>query len=179
MDLKDIQYKIEDLELRKKIEGHRPFIFLGLLFVIVLCLGLAVCQLTGGRSNASRKAELVYFDLSSQTIRIVEHQYPATPASPLPGTTDVFLARVYACEDCPEGVIKDGMTTADLESNGLFIGYLERYAPEPEEKPLMYAGGASYRALDNDQWHELASQGYDQLIADVYKRCPKAKMCHP
>lgn len=179
MGLQDILDWLEDHKQRKKTEGQPPYVVVGLLLVIVLCLGMAFCHLTGGRSNASRPVELVYFDLSSQTIRLVEHQYAAAPDSPLPGTTDVFLARVFGCKDCPEGLITEGMTIEDLESNDLFIGYLERYAPEPEEKPLMYAGGASYRSLDNDQWYELSSEGYDQLIADVYKRCPKAKMCHP
>lgn len=179
MGLQDIRYWLEDRKGRKKTEGYQPYVVVGLLLVIVLCLSMVVCHFTGGPGNASDKVELLYFDLSSQTIRIVEHQYATAPDSPLPGTTDVFLARVFGCKDCPEGVIKEGMTIEDLQSNGLFIGYLERYAPEPEEKPLMYSGGASYRALDNDQWYELASQGYDQLIANVYKRCPKAKMCHP
>ena len=175
MGLKDIRYRLEDLELGKKIEGHRPFVAAGLLLVIVLCLSMVFCHLNGGGGKAPREVELLYFDLSSKTIRLVEHHYPAMPTSPLPGTTDVFLARVYACEDSPEVVIKEGMTIEDLETNGLFIAYLEREDPEPKEE----SDGLIYRAMDNDQWYEPTDKGFEQLIAAIYERCPKAKRFNP
>lgn len=180
MSLEDIRYWFEDLELRKKLEENQSFVLIGLIFIIVFSLSLVVCQLTGGGSGSySQEVKLVYFDLTNQTIRVVDHEYPAIPASPLEGTDDVFLASVYACEECPKGKIKDGMTMADLKAEGMFVAWLERYDPDVTEEMAMYGEGYLYRTLENDKWYKATDPGYDQIVRGLYERCPGARVCQP
>lgn len=180
MSLEDIRYWYEDLELRKKLEENQSFVLIGLICIIVFSLSLVVCQLTGGGAGSySSEVKLVYFDLDSQTVRVVKHEYPAIPASPLEGTEDVFLASVYACEECPEGALKDGMSLADLEAEGMFIAWLERHDPDASEEMMMFGEGYQYRTVENDQWYKVTDKGYEQITRGVYDRCPQARICQP
>lgn len=180
MGLQEVRYWLEDLELRKKLEENQSIVIVGLLVVIIFCLGLVVCQVTGGGpSTTASEVTLVYFDLDSQTIKLVEHQYPALPASPLEGTDNVFIASVFACEECPEGAIKDGMNLEDLKAEGMFIGMLERIDPNITEEMAMFGEGYSYRSIEDDRWYKPTENGYQQLNNKIFTRCPKARICRP
>ena len=180
MGLEDIRYWWEDLELRKKLEENQSIVILGLLVIILFSLGLVTCQLMGGRQGSfSQEAELVYFDLTNQTIKIVDHEYPAPPTSPLDGTEDIFMARVFSCEELPEGTLKDGMTLDELKAKGMFVGWLERIDPEMSEEMAMFGEGQSYRTLENDRWYKTSEPGYEKIMKQFSARCPRAYNCVP
>lgn len=180
MGLEEIRYWLEDLQLRKKLEENQSMVLIGLICLIVISLSLIVCQLTGGgANNYSSTVKLVYFDLGNQAIRVVDHEYPAIPASPLKGTTDVYLASVFACEDCPQGQIKDGMSLDDLKANGMFIGWLERYDPEATEEMMVFGQSSSFRTIESDRWYNPTEKGYEAINQRLYARCPQPQICLP
>lgn len=180
MGLQEIKYWFEDLQLREKLEENQSILLLGAIGLIVVSLGMVVCQLVGGGSGSySNEVQLVYFDMESQSIRLVDHEYPAMPKSPLEGTDNVFMASVYACEDCPKGKLKDGMSKEDLKANGMFIAWLERIDPDLSEEMAMFGEGYEYRSLDNDKWYKATDRGYEQIVNGLYKRCPTARICLP
>lgn len=180
MSLQDLKYWIEDLEIRKKLEENQSIVVIGLIALIIVSLGLIVCQMTGGGSGAiSTKVKLVYYDLGNQKIRVVDHKYPDIPSSPLTGTTDVYLASVYACEECPPGTLKDGMSLSDLKENGMFIGWLERIDPEATENTVMFGEGYKYRTIEVDQWYSVSDKGFEMINRKVFERCPTARICLP
>ncbi len=180
MSLQDLRDWYDDLELRQKLEENQSMVIVGLLVLIVFCLGLVMCQLFGGGPGSySNEVELVYFDTADQSIRIVEHTYPALPQSPLEGTTDVFLASVFGCEECPKGQIKDGMTLEDLKANGMFIGWLEQIDPDINDEMAMFGEGYMYRSVDDDRWYKPTDKGYEELNKRVYDKCATARICLP
>eukprot|EP00752_Nemacystus_decipiens_P015030 g13386.t1 len=143
-------------------------------------LGLVFCQLTGGGGSFSQDVKLTYFDVDSQTIRLVDHSYPDIPASPLEGTDNVFLAIVFSCEECEKGKIKDGMSPEDLKDNGMFIGWLERAPDGPDdEATARYGEGYLYRSLDNDRWFRDIDTGGQKIMQMPYDRCQNARVCTP
>lgn len=180
MGLQEIRYWYEDLELRKKLEENQSIVLIGLIAIIVFSLGLVVCQLTGGGGGSySGEVKLVYFDVGNQAIRIVDHEYPGIPASPLEGTEDVFMATVFACEDCPKGSIKDGMTLDDLKAEGMFIGWLERHDPSMTEEMAMFGEGYQYRSIEDDKWYGQDEQAFQEIASAPYNRCQTAQVCMP
>lgn len=180
MSLQRLRDWYEDLELRDKLEENQSIVIVGLLAVILLSLGLVMCQMFGGgTASYSNKVKLVYFDTANQSIRVVDHEYPEMHKSPLEGTTDVFFAAVFACEDCPEGVIKDGMTLADLKANGLFIGWLEKIDPNPDQAIAMFGEGMMFRTIEKDRWYRATDKGYDMIQTRVYEKCSTARRCTP
>jgi len=181
MDLQDVRYWLEDLELRKKMEEYRAFVIVGLCVIILISLSLMLCHVVGGPSASSytNTVELVYFDTETKTIKLVKHEYPAIPASPLAGKENVFLASVYACEDCPKGAIKDGMTLEQIKAEGMFIAWLERIDPNATDEMALFGEGYSYRLPEEDKWYSSADPGYQKIIRDLYERCPKVRVCLP
>lgn len=180
MSLEDIRYWFEDLELRKKLEENQSIAMSVLILIIVISLGMVVCHLVGGGSGSySSTVELVYFDLESETIRVIKHEYPEMPTSPLKGTDNVFLASVYSCEECPKGLLKDGMTLDDLKQNGMFVAWLERIAPEITDEMALSGEAYAYRTLEQDKWFTGIEQGYDSVHRQVQERCPGAQICLP
>ena len=181
MDLQDVRYWLEDLELRKKLEQNQSVVVAALALVIFISMCLVVCHLVGGPGGGSHSNDvrLVYFDTETNTIRVVDHEYPAIPASPLKGTDNVFLASVYSCEDCPEGAIKDGMTLDEIEEEGMFIAWLERIDPKANEDMALFGEGYEYRLPEGDKWYKSADPGYQKIIRDLYERCPTARVCLP
>ena len=180
MGLEDIRYWFEDLELRQKLEENQSIVLVGLILVIVFSLGAVLCQLTGGGGGSyTAEVELVYFDLGAQTVRLIEHEYPAIPASPLKGTDNVFLATVFSCEECEKGKIKDGMTVEDLKANGMFIGWLERIPEDVDDELMLYGEGYEYRTVDNDRWYKLEEAGSQKIMQAPYEKCPTVQVCLP
>lgn len=179
MSLQNLRDWYEDLELRQKIEENQSIIVIALIAVIVCCLGLVTCQMFGGGASYSSEVKLVYFDTENQSVRLVDHEYPAIPTSPLEGTTDVFLATVFACEECPQGKIKDGMTLEDLKANGMFVGWLEKVDPQMDEESAMYGEGYFYRSIDSDRWYKATDKGYQTINNRVYEKCQNARPCLP
>lgn len=180
MRLQDIRYWFEDLELRRKLESNQPILLVSLIILIIFSLCLVVCQLAGGgQTSSSREVKLVYYDLGRQAIRIVEHQYPGIPASPLAGTDDVYQATVFACEECPKGTIKDGMTLDDLQAEGMFIGWIERHDPEMTDEMAMLGKGYQYRTLETDRWYGQSDPGFQVISEKPYQRCQSARICIP
>jgi hypothetical protein len=180
MGLQEIRYWFEDLELRKKLEENQSITIVALLVVILFCLSLVVCQLIGGGPGTSTTAvQLVYYDLDSKTIKIVAHEYPAQPTSPLEGTENVFMASVFACEECPEGQIKDGMSLEDLKAEGMFIAWLERIDPNMTEEMAMFGEGNSYRTLESDRWYKTSEKGYERINQKLNDRCARPYICRP
>lgn len=180
MGLQEVKYWFEDLQLREKLEENQSIVLIAVVGLIVFSLSLVVCQLTGGGAGSySSEVELVYFDTESQTIRVVDHKYPAMPQSPLEGTENVFLASVYACEECPKGKLKEGMTPEDLKANGMFIAWLEKVDPNISEEMAMFGEGYMYRTLENDKWYKATDRGYEQIVGALYDRCPTARICLP
>jgi len=179
MGLQAIRDWYEDLELRSKLEENQSVVVIALIVLIVFCLGLVMCQVFGGRSSVSSDVELVYYDLGNQTIKLVDHTYPAIPKSPLEGTENVFLASVFKCGECPKGTIKDGMTMQDLKSEGMFIGWLEKIDPNASEEMAMFGEGNLYRSVESDRWYRAMDQGYEAITQRVYARCSDARICLP
>ena len=123
--------------------------------------------------------KLVYFDTEAQSIRLIDHTYPAMPKSPLKGTSDVYLAAVFRCKDCPRGMLKDGMTLEELEKKGMFVGWLEKIDPNVSEEMAMFGEGYAYREVDGTKWYKETDRGYDQINSKIYDRCDNARICLP
>ncbi|MEO0474437.1 MAG: hypothetical protein AAF085_00510 [Planctomycetota bacterium] len=180
MGMQELRYWLEDLELRKKLEENQSVVVIGLVVVILFCLGVVACQLMGGGPGAgSSDVRLVYFDMDSQTVRIIDHTYPDLPTSPLEGTESVYIASVFSCEDCPKGKIKDGMTLEELKAEGMFVAWLEKRDPEVSEEMAMFGEGYSYRSLENDRWYKNTERGYEAIHAKLVERCSQARICLP
>ena len=180
MGLQEIRDWYEDLELRRKLEENQSIVIIGLIVVIAFCLLLVMCQLFGGGpGSVSNKVKLVYYDLGNQQIKLVDHEYPAMPQSPLEGTEDVFLASVFKCTECPKGAIKDGMTADELEAEGMFIGWLEKIDPDVSEEMAMFGEGYLYRTVENDRWYKATDKGYEKINTRVYDTCKDARICLP
>ncbi|MEM6506464.1 MAG: hypothetical protein AAF711_13565 [Planctomycetota bacterium] len=180
MSLEDIKYWFEDLELRKKLEENQSIVLIALILVIVASLSMVFCHLVGGGPGSySSTVELVYFDLDSETVRIVEHEYPDMPTSPLEGTDSVYLASVYSCQECPKGQIKDGMTLGDLKANGMFVAWIERIEPDIAHEQALSGEAYAYRTLDDETWHSGIEQGYDKVYQKMNRRCEGAWICLP
>lgn len=180
MGLQEIRYWLEDLELRKKLEENQSITIISLLVVIIFCLSMVVCQFVGGGPGSmASEAKVVYFDLDSQTIKIVDHKYPAPLTSPLEGTENVFLASVYSCEECPDGKLKDGMTPEDLKAEGMFIAWLERIDPNITDEMAMFGEGHSYRTLESDRWYKTSEKGFEMINKKLVDRCARPWGCQP
>jgi len=183
MSLQNLRDWYDDLELRQKLEENQSLVIIGLIAVILFCLGLVMCQLIGGGSgSSSSEVKLVYFDTTNQSIRLVDHEYSknsAQPKSPLEGTTDVFLASVFGCEDCPKGKIKDGMTLEDLKANGMFVGWLEKVDPAMDEEMALLGEGSMRRLVESDRWYKPTDKGYEVINEKVYEKCKTARICLP
>lgn len=176
MHIDDIRDFCQDL--REKLAKNQLLTAGLLLLILIASLGLITYHFT---SSGIRPAEvkLVYFDLKSQTIQIVNHTYPDMPASPLEGTDDVFIASVYACDPKPDGTIKDGMTLEDLKANGMFIAKLEKIDPDVTGEAAIFGKGTSYRTLTDEAWHETDSPGHKAIQRMLKSRCPKPHRCYP
>ncbi|MEM9344996.1 MAG: hypothetical protein AAGB26_00120 [Planctomycetota bacterium] len=180
MSLEDIKYWFEDLELRKKLEENQSVVLIALILVIVVSLSMVFCHLVGGGARSySGTVDLVYFDLESETVRIVKHEYPDTPASPLKGTDNVYLASVYSCKECPKGQIKDGMTLDDLKANGMFVAWIERIEPNITDELALSGQAYAYRTLEDETWYAGIEQGYDKVYQKMNRRCEGAWICLP
>lgn len=180
MSFENFRYWLEDIELRKKLEENQLIVVVALILLILTSLTLVMCQFTGGgASGSTSKVELIYFDLGSQSIRLVEHRYPAQPKSPLEGTEDVFLATVFKCEECPDGSVKDGMSLADLKAEGMFIGWLEKIDENVSDEMVMFGEGYAYRTIETDRWYKPTDRGYEALNRRVYEKCENARICRP
>ena len=180
MGVQEFRDWLSDLELREKLQENQSVLAVVLILVIVLCLSLVMCQLFGGGSGSySNEVKLVYFDTANKTVRVIDHEYPDMPASPLAGTDNTFLASVYACDDCPKGKIKDGMTLAELEAEGMFVAWLERIDPNATPEMAMFGSDRTYRRVTDQRWYRSDEQGYAQMNKELQARCARSVYCIP
>ncbi|MFK7789546.1 MAG: hypothetical protein AB8C95_08675 [Phycisphaeraceae bacterium] len=179
MNLQDLRDWYDDLELRNKLEENQSIVVVGLIGLIIFSLVLVTCQMVGGGGSVSSEVKLVYFDVSNQSIRLVDHEYPAIAQSPLDGTTDVYLATIFSCEECEKGAIKEGMSLEDLKAKGMFVGWLEKIDPEMSEEMAMFGEGRLYRTVENDRWYKPTERGYEVINTRVYEKCARARPCMP
>lgn len=187
MSMKDLRYRLEDLrdwfkdlDIREKLNENPIVMVAGVGVVLLLCLSVIFCQLVDTGSS-SVKVKYVYFDDASKSIRVVEFKLPEElPTSPLEGTDNVYMATVFSCEDCPKGSVKDGMTLAELEAAGMYIGWLSRIDPGKESQGAMLGeDGYDYRRLDEEVWHKEFTPEVDKIRKEATSKCEKSMVCWP
>jgi len=122
---------------------------------------------------------VIYYDVDQQTIRLVEHDPSAgPPASPMPGTDNVFVASVWYCGDAKGASLEDGMTRSALEDAGLFIAWLERDDPDTPAndyvtRPMLL------RTLENPRWQKSETPAVIEILDSPLDRCEDAAQYVP
>lgn len=178
MDFQDIKYAIQDFRPREWMNENQLYVAVGVGAIFLICISLVVCQFTGGRP-AGTELRLIYFNDTDKTIQIVEfNTSEGFPGSPLEGTTDVYEAALYACDECPEGVLRDGMTVAELEEAGLFIGWLQKREQTTEGEQAGMDGYAyTFRHPEGEKWYTQNDPSTARLQAWPYEKCAGARPC--
>lgn len=148
--------------------------------VLLLCLVLVYCQFTGG-GTPSGKAQIIYFDVESQTIKLVPLDYENPPNSPLDDSPSSFEAMVFSCTECPEDGLVDGMSLKDLEAKGMFIGWLQKRDPDSIPDPSFNAS-VQFRTLNSKTWYPGDSERWRSIEEKIQQNCPGgawANACYP
>lgn len=180
MGFQELRYKMQDFDLRGKLNDNPMVMVTGLTLLIITCFSLIICHFSGGGS-VSNKAKLIYFDTKKQQIRVVEHEYPELPASPLEGEEGVYLAAVFSCVDQEPGAVKEGMTLEDLQANDMFIGWLEQSDGDAMDADIAFEETYlyKYRMLDGDKWYSIDEPGFRAIQTWPYEKCADAVRCRP
>lgn len=165
--------------IREKLSDRQWVTTAASLLVVGASLGAIIYHFTIGAGPRKTDAQLVYFDLEAQAIRLVEHTYPNPPVSPLTDDRQVFLAQVYTCVDGPVGKVEDGMTLKDLADAGMFIASLQQIDPNVTGEAASLGKGLSYRTLENERWHRIGDKGYAAIQRQLYERCANPRVCWP
>lgn len=149
------------------------------VLVLVLCLGAISCSLFGwgGAGGGSKNVQLVYYDLSNDSLKLVRAQDRL--GSPLVGT-ETYLGYVMSCGEC--GEINEGMTRAELEAGGMYIAYLQTL-PESDgmSRELMLEGQVEIYDFASEGWYMMNSE-QGMLIAQDSRMCEDGSMaesCQP
>ncbi|MFI4860724.1 MAG: hypothetical protein ACIAXF_08605 [Phycisphaerales bacterium JB063] len=164
--------------------NNNPAIVTGAsVLVLVLCLAAIACSLFGGLpSSGSGSVQLIYYDMSNNTIKLVPSS--DRPGSPLAENEQAFRCFVMTCGEC--GKIEEGMTADDIIANGMFISHLQTF---PTADRMMGPGGMEddtqvlMLSDENPQWYSMSSQdGMDIMRAVSTWQCEDgstAKQCQP
>ena len=166
------------MSLREYFNNNPAVVTGGAVLVLVLCLSVIAWQLFGGGGGGnSTDVQLVYYDVSSNSILLV----PAKdrPASPLADNDKAFRTMILSCGECSD--LKDGMSRADIEGAGMMIAYLNKDASGEDADPLMGRDMLVSSIDSPDQWYTSISPEGGALMGDPWV-CPgdtRAKQCQP
>ena len=140
--------------------------------VLVICLGIVACQLTGG-GPAGSGSQVIYFDVASGEIKLVEAV--DSVESPVAGTEN-YRAAVATCEDeC--GEIEEGMDLEQLKANGMFVAFVERTATGRNANAFDDFGSNTDVRLIGDEYPDTwvpAGHPQNMVIQSLDGRCPGA-----
>lgn len=153
--------------LRETMNNNPAAVTGGAVVVMLLCLFLIYCQLSGG-STSYADAKLVYYDVKAKQVKLVTWGEGPQPDSPLADSADVFKARIFSCGEC--GEITDGMSEADLKSKKMFVGWIEQRPAGSEDDPWMNTS-IQKRKLTDKSWKKATPEAYDTA-----PKCPNGKL---
>lgn len=144
----------------------------GIAVVLVLSLVLVVCRFMGGGSSSSATT-IIYYDITNKQFKVVEHDYAKMtyPSSPFEGTSDVFIATIWACGECPEGGVTDGMSLADLEAKGMFVGWIEKVVDGSAQGGDDREQVTVYASMAGKTWYRDFSPGVQKLFSAASIKC--------
>ena len=165
MDLKEI---LEDKRRRVSIGGAVLAVLLLLVLVVRSCGG-------GGGFEVEPFTKAIYYDVSNKKVLIVEIDEGSRQlASPREPGGDVYLASIYTCGEYRQGMLKDGMTLAELESAGMKIAWIEKldYGPvEGEDNGLFLS------RHDKVKWHAHSTEEAADIVEAPYRACDQVTWC--
>ena len=159
--------------LRDKLEDNKTAVLIGAGVLILLSIVLVILRLSGGSPSLGTASTVIYYDVDQKVISLVEHDMSSGLApSPKPGTENVFIAAVWYCGE-KSGEVSDGMTLEELESEGLFIGWLEKedtgqQGDEYNTRPMLF------RSLDDPTWVRAETAASLKIIESPLERCADA-----
>lgn len=143
----------------------------GAVVVLLLLLVVVVRSLGGGGGGATIQPfnKAVYYDVDEKRVHILTI---GSGARELPSPRDpgsgVYLATVYTCGVYKPDMLADGMTLAELESNGLKIGWIEKL----EYDPVTGEWTGSYISRhDAVKWYERSSEGAADITQAPQREC--------
>lgn len=159
------------MSLREKLNNNPQIATGGAVVVLLLCLMLIYCQFSGG----SRSAKLLYFDLETNQVKLVDFKAGDTLATPLAGT-QIYQVTIFSCTECKE--IKDGMTLEELKAEGMFPGYVIRLPEAGVADPDLMSSN-EIRLIDGpDTWVNADTERGGKLVQQAQSQCPDgAKPC--
>ncbi|NBC11175.1 MAG: hypothetical protein GVY24_05485 [Planctomycetes bacterium] len=184
------------MSIRETMNNNPAMVTIGAVVVLVLCLGAIMCQVrepSGGQGGA---VQLYFLDEGTGMLFTAEskQQPPIVAPSDTGGSTSGVRAHVLSCGDCPGNL--DGLTREEVQAQGAFIGYLEKYTPEAKaameqamsgEEPdiaIMYEmdKGKLMRMPDSDQWIDANSERAVDVHIANREQCPgdvRPRQCFP
>lgn len=168
------------MSLRDTLEEHRKYVLIGVGVVFLISLILMTQTLFGGGGGEPVRTfeNIVYYDLASQTIIVkpYDHDMRDDLQSPLPDRPQAYIAGVFACGSCPEGVLEDGMTLAELDAAGMFVAYIKQI--DSTGRRDQWGGRlVQYRAPNGNRWYDIDTDQAFALVTLPFERCPDAIAC--
>lgn len=169
--------------LRETMNNNPAVVTGGAVVILLLCLFLVYWQFSGGSGSSNVTAQLIYYDVANDKLKLMEWDSGPYPDSPPPGMTDVYEAVLLSCGECPEGPdgIVDGMTPEQIKAAGMFVGWLYRRAPGTEPDPMVNESMEA-RPLKGSTWIKVASKQWVDLEEKLRRQCPRgdyAYECYP
>ncbi|WP_432797203.1 hypothetical protein [Poriferisphaera sp. WC338] len=178
------------MSLREKLDNNSAVVTIVAVVVLLLSLIIIVMQMTGGGGRSSNSiTEYYYFDMSTGKIVTA----PATSFPPVKGADgkeSSVRAYIYACGEC--GSSYTDLTAEELESQGAFIAWLEKYPPKIKKKLQnagpeammeleMMGGGMLVTKVGSKKWVPQQSKTGFKLTQSINTKCPdgRARACFP
>lgn len=192
------------MKLRDWMNNNSAIVTIAAVVILILSLGYIVWS-SKGPSYGARVIDVYYYDLNTQKVFTAKSdQVPPidapsgpfrTPAGQeVPGGVRAYL---FACGDCQDFT---GLTAAELQAKGGFIGWLEMYTPEakamltqpPGESPeaaaeremrmyQVWESGQLIASPDNLRWVSQNTEEGVRITSQIEGKCPGGtpKPCLP
>ncbi len=167
--------------LRETMNNNPAAVTGGAVVVLLLALGFAAIRgglFSGGGRNIGT-AQIIYYDVANKQIKLVPTKMGEPyPNSPLDGSPETYQATVFACGECPEGNVVDGLTLADLEAKGMYIGWLQKRDPGTEADPS-FNPSVMYRAFKGGSWVSGSDSRWYTTEDKIQRQCPGGAYAMP
>ncbi len=157
-----------------------------LKYLVVLVLLVVVVVGAFWRSGGDRKdtRQVYYFDEANNCVFIDSAGLIPPIISPTQQDSDEpagVIARIFSCSGCAASY--DGMTLEEVQRNGGFVAWLEKYTPEGQR--MLSGGGGNYenvefdlsakhklmRSPDSPHWVPVESPAANMIRSAMGSRC--------
>lgn len=156
---------------------------------IALALALVIILWQTGGTGMPSPPDVYYYDLEAEELFVAGGNRLAPIETPAGGERGV-RAHVYACDQCPGNLA--GLTMDEIEAQGAFVGWIERYPAEVkavleeyrqrgangplevEDETRLFeaeAHGPVVRRPDGSRWHRLDTEAGIAVMDAPMERC--------